>query len=92
MDTKFKNRDLLITALDKCIQFRYHMSAILNMRYMIINNNVTLEQALDVCTPSCLQDKVYRKVSKMYHSYIRVFNINKLFKKKQKENNDKIQK
>lgn len=91
MDTKFKNKDLLITALDKCIEFKYYPSAMVDMRYMITHNNATLEQALDVCMQSSLQDRVYRKVSKMYHSYIRVFNINKLFKKKQKENNDKVQ-
>lgn len=89
MDTKFKNRDLLITALDKCIQFRYHMSAILNMRYMITNNNATFEQALNVCMLSRLRSRVYRKISQMYHMDIRILNVNKFYKKQKGiENNE----
>lgn len=81
MDTKFKNKDLLITALDKCIEFRHYTSVMLDMRYMITHNNATLEQALDVCMQSSLQDRVYRKVSKMYHMDIRILNVNKFYKK-----------
>lgn len=81
MDTKFKNKYLLIQVLDRCIEFYYHMSAMLNIKYMITYNNVTFEQALNVCMLPCLRDKVYRKISQMYHMNIRVFNMNKLYKK-----------
>lgn len=90
MDTRFKNKDLLLQVLNRCIEFRYHTSAMLDMRYMITNNNATLEQALDICMLSYLQDRVYRKISQMYHSNIRVFNMNKLYKKQKEKSNDKI--
>ena len=90
MDTRFKNKDLLLQVLNRCIEFRYHTSAMLDMRYMITHNNATLEQALDVCMLSYLQDRVYRKISQMYHSNIRVFNMNKLYKKQKEKSNDKI--
>lgn len=90
MDTRFKNKDLVLQVLNRCIEFRYHTSAMLDMRYMITNNNATLEQALDICMLSYLQDRVYRKISQMYHSNIRVFNMNKLYKKQKEKSNDKI--
>ena len=89
MDTKFKNKDLLITALNKCIECKYYPSAMVDMRYMITNNNATLEQALDVCIQSSLQDRVYRKISQMYHMDIRILNVNKFYKKQKGiENNE----
>lgn len=90
MDTKFKNKKLLIQVLDRCIEFRYHMSAMLNIKYMINYNNATFEQALDVCMLSYLQDRVYRKISQMYHMDIRIFNVNKFYKKQKDKSNDKI--
>lgn len=90
MDTKFKNKDLVLQVLNRCIEFRYHTSAMLDMRYMITHNNATLEQALDVCMLSYLQDRVYRKISQMYHMDIRIFNVNKFYKKQKDKSNDKI--
>lgn len=90
MDTRFKNKDLLLQVLNRCIEFRYHTSAMLDMRYMITHNNATLEQALDVNISLYLQNRVYRKISQMYHSNIRVFNMNKLYKKQKEISNDKI--
>ena len=81
MDTKFKNKDLLITALDKCIEFKHYPSAMVDMRYMITHNNTTLEQALNVCMLSRLRSRVYRKISQMYHMDIRILNVNKFYKK-----------
>lgn len=84
MDTKFKNQDLLIKALDKCILCYYHMSAMISIKHMIINNNVTFEQAL--CAYKILYSKetVYHTISKLYHQYITVLNNNK-FKSKQED-------
>lgn len=82
MDTKFKNKDLLITALDRCIEFKYYPSEMVDMRYMITNNNATFEQAFSVCMLSYSRDRVYRKISQMYHMDIRIFNINKFYRKK----------
>ena len=81
MDTKFKNKDLLIQVLDRCIEFKYYTSAMANIRYMITNNNATFEQALNVCILSRLRSRVYRKISQMYHMDIRIFNVNKFYKK-----------
>lgn len=81
MDTKFKNKKLLIQVLDRCIEFRYHMSAMLNIKYMINYNNVTLEQALNACMLLSPRDRVYRKISQMYHMDIRILNVNKFYKK-----------
>ena len=89
MDTKFKNKDLLITALDKCIEFKYYPSVMVDMRYMITHNNATLEQALNVCMLSRLRSRVYRKISQMYHMDIRILNVNKFYnKQKGIENNE----
>lgn len=89
MDTKFKNKDLLITALDKCIEFKYYPSAMVDMRYMITHNNATLEQALNICMLSRLRSRVYRKISRMYHMDIRILNVNKFYKKQKGiENNE----
>ena len=82
MDTKFKNKTLLIQVLDICIEFKYHTSAMANIKYRITNNNVTFEQALNVCILSRLRSRVYRKISQMYHMDIRIFNMNKLNSKK----------
>lgn len=82
MDTKFKNKDLLIQVLDRCIEFKYYTSAMANIRHMITNNNATFEQALNVCILSRLRSRVYRKISQMYHMDIRIFNMNKLNRKK----------
>lgn len=43
METKFKNKDLLIKVLDRCIKCRYHISEMVNIRYMITNDNATFE-------------------------------------------------
>lgn len=92
MDTKFKNKDLLITVLDRCLEFQYRMSMVVKIRYLLVNHNTTFENALCICENAYEKQCIHRKISQMYHSYIRVFNMNKSFKKKQKENNDKIQK
>ena len=81
MDTKFKNKKLLIQVLDRCIEFKYYTSVIANIRYMITNNNITFEQALNVCMLSRLRSRVYRKISQMYHMDIRILNVNKFYKK-----------
>lgn len=88
MDTKFKNKKLLIQVLDRCIEFKYHTSAMANIKYGITNNNVTFEQALNVCTLSRLRSRVYRKISQMYHMDIRIFNMNKLNRKKGIDTNE----
>lgn len=54
----------------------------IHIQNMIINKDMTFERALWICIPSYLQDRVYRKISQMYHMNIRVFNMNKLNKKK----------
>lgn len=81
MDTKFKNKDLLINVLDRCIEFKYYPSEMVDMRYMITNNNATFEQAFNVCMLSRLRSRVYRKISQMYHMDIRILNVNKFYKK-----------
>lgn len=92
MDTKFKNRDLLIQVLNRCIECCYYRSFMIHIQNMIINKDMTFERALWICIPSYLQDRVYRKISQIYHMNIRVFNMNKLNKKRKEENNEKIQK
>ena len=87
--TKFKNKDLLIQVLNRCIEFKYHTSVMTNIRYMITHNNATLEQALNVCMLSRLRSRVYRKISQMYHMDIRILNVNKFYnKQKGIENNE----
>lgn len=81
MDTKFKNKDLLIQVLNRCIEFKYYPSEMVDMRYMITNNNATFEQALNVCMLAYSRDRVYRKISQMYHMDIRILNVNKFYKK-----------
>lgn len=81
MDTKFKNKKLLINVLDRCIEFKYYPSEMVDMRYMITNNNATFEQAFSVCMLSYSRDRVYRKISQMYHMDIRILNVNKFYKK-----------
>lgn len=88
MDTKFKNKKLLIQVLDRCIEFKYHTSAMANIKYSITNNNATFEQALNVCILSRLRSSVYRKISQMYHMDIRIFNMNKLNRKKGIDTNE----
>lgn len=88
MDTKFKNKKLLIQVLDRCIEFKYYTSVMANIKYMITNNNTTFEQALNVCILSRLRSRVYRKISQMYHMDIRIFNMNKLNRKKGIDNNE----
>lgn len=88
MDTKFKNKKLLIQVLDRCIEFKYHTSAMANIKYSITNNNATFEQALNVCILSRLRSRVYRKISQMYHMDIRIFNMNKLNRKKGIDDNE----
>lgn len=79
--TKFKNKDLLIKVLDKCIALEYHTLELLNIRYMIINQNATFEQAFSTCMRLYTQDTVYRTISRIYHNDIRVFNMNKSLKR-----------
>lgn len=62
--------------------------AMANIKYMITNNNATFEQALNVCILSRLRSRVYRKISQMYHMDIRIFNMNKLNRKKGINNNE----
>lgn len=81
MDTKFKNKDLLINVLDRCIDFKYYPSEMVDMRYMITNNNATFEQALNVCMLAYSRDRVYHNISQMYHMDIRILNVNKFYKK-----------
>ena len=76
MDTKFKNRDLLIKALNQCITFRYHTSAMVTIRYyMTINKNTTFENALCKCEDTYEQYYIYQAIRKIYHRYIT--NLNK---------------
>ena len=82
MDTKFKNKDLLIQVLDRCMQYRYYGSFILQIQDMVINKDMTFERAFWICIPSYLQERVYRKISQMYHMDIRILNVNKFYKKK----------
>ena len=81
MDTKFKNKDLLIKVLDKCIALEYHTSEMLNIRYIIIYHNATFEQAFSTCMRLYARDTVYRTISRIYHNDIRVLNMNKSFKR-----------
>ena len=90
MDTKFKNKDLLIQVLDRCMQYRYYGSFMLQIRDIVINKDMTFERAFWICIPSYLQERVYRKISQMYHMDIRIFNMNKLNKKQKEKSNDKI--
>ena len=90
MDTKFKNKDLLINVLDRCIENHYHKSFMIPMQSMVINQDMTLERAFWICIPSYLQERVYRKISQMYHMDIRILNVNKFYKKQKDKNNDKI--
>lgn len=90
MDTKFKNKDLLIKVLDRCMQYRYYESFMLQIRDMVIRKDMTFERAFWICIPSYLQDRVYHKISKIYHMDIRLFNMNKLNKKQKEKSNDKI--
>lgn len=82
MDTKFKNRDLLIQVLNRCIECCYYKSFMIHIQNMILNKDMTFERALWICIPSYLQDRMYRKISQIYHIDIRIFNLNKLNKKK----------
>lgn len=76
MDTKFKNRDLLIKALDQCIALRYHTSAMVTIRYyMAINKNTTFENTLCRCEDKHEQYYIHHAVSRIYHMYIT--NLNK---------------
>ena len=81
MDTKFKNKDLLIKVLDKCIALEYHTLELLNIRYMIINQNATFEQAFSTCMRLHARDTVNRTISRIYHNDIRVLNMNKSLKR-----------
>lgn len=81
MDTKFKNKDILIQVLDRCMQYRYYGSFMLQIRDIVINKDMTFERAFWICIPSYLQDRVYRKISQMYHMDIRILNVNKFYKK-----------
>lgn len=82
MDTKFKNKDLLIQMLDRCIEFKYYPSAMVDMRYMITHNNATFEQALNICMLVYSRDRVYHIISRMYHKMIRTLNNEKSNMKK----------
>ena len=79
--TKFKNKDLLIKVLDKCIALEYHTSEMLNIRYIIIYHNETFEQAFSTFMRLYARDTVYRTISRIYHNDIRVLNMNKSFKR-----------
>ena len=79
--TKFKNKDLLIKVLDKCIALEYHTLEMLNIKYMITNNNVTFEQAFSTCMRLYARDTVHRTISRIYHNDIRVLNMNKSLKR-----------
>lgn len=82
MDTKFKNQDLLIKVLDRCILCYYHISEMITIKHMIINNNVTFEQALCAYKTLYSKETVYHIISKLYHQYITSLNNDK-FKNKQ---------
>ena len=88
MNTKFKNRDLLIQVLNRYIECCYYRSFMIHIQNMIINKDMTFERALWICIPSYLQDRMYRKISQMYHMDIRIFNMNKLNRKKGINNNE----
>lgn len=88
MDTKFKNKDLLIQMLDRCIEVKYYPSAMVDMRYMITNNNATFEQALNICMLVYSRDRVYHIISRMYHKMIRTLNNEKSNTKKGINNNE----
>lgn len=74
--TKFKNRDLLMASLEECVKFRYHISLMVNMQYLITKRNSTFEQAFCLCRNQ--RDVVYHTVSRIYHRMIRDLNIDKL--------------
>lgn len=90
MDTKFKNQDLLIKALDKCILCYYHISAMITIKHMIINNNVTFEQALCAYKTLYSKETIYHIISKLYHQYITELNNNKLKTKHKEENHENV--
>lgn len=83
MDTRFKNQDLLIKALDRCIECRYHLSEIINIKYLIVNRNTMFEQALYVCETLSSKEIIYHTISKIYHHYITQYNQD-ICKSKQK--------
>lgn len=74
MDTKFKNQDILINILDRCMKFRYHPSAMIWMKNMIVNHNVTFEQAVYAYEHTYSQKFIYYTISKMYHRTITELN------------------
>lgn len=83
MDTKFKNHDLLIKALDECIKYRYNISEMIQIKNMIINDDTTFEHA--ACAVYPLSHKyAYHIISKIYHIYITQHN-DRIRKNKQKE-------
>lgn len=87
--TKFKNRDLLIKALDQCIALRYHTSAMVTIRYyMAINKNTTFENALCRCEDTSEQYYIHHAVSRIYHSMVRHLNNEKFNMKKGIDNNE----
>lgn len=77
--TKFKNRDLLISSLEECVKFRYHISLMVHMQYLITKRNFTFEQAFCLCMNQ--RNEVYHTVSSTYHRMIRDLNIDKFNKK-----------
>lgn len=69
-----------MASLEECIKFRYHISLMVNMQYLITKRKFTFEQAFCLCMNQ--RDAVYHTVSRIYHRMIRDLNIDKFNKKK----------
>lgn len=81
MDTKFKNKDLLIKVLNKCILRYCYLGTTISIKHMIINQNITFEQALCACKPLYNEKAIYHTISKAYHREIRQLNTIKKHKR-----------
>lgn len=81
MDTKFKNKDLLIKTLDKCILRYCYVATVTSIKHMIINQNVTFERALCACQPLYNTGAIYHTISKAYHKEIKWLNIVKEYQR-----------
>lgn len=81
MDTKFKNKNLLIKVLNKCILSYCYLATTTSIKHMIINQNVTFEQALCACQPLYNKEAIYHTISKAYHREIRGLNVIKKYKR-----------
>lgn len=89
MDTKFKNKDLVLQVLNRCIEFRYHTSAMVIIRYyMAINKNTTFENALCRREDTYEQYYIHHAVSRIYHSMVRHLNNEKFNMKKGIDDNE----